>query len=129
MLKATLDYNKYEKHFVICVRDVLLQGTESIQSYTRGKELIGGFCENFENVEERKCRSARKKSGPGIHELTCQFLAVSFSLIGLAFSPLPCSYCPNPKSTLFPVQLLRKATVLSVASLKIPTRKNHTCPM
>lgn len=47
VVKATLDYNKYEKYFVICVRDVLLQGTKSIQSFTRGKELIGGFCENL----------------------------------------------------------------------------------
>ena len=58
VVKATLDYNKYEKYFVICVKNVLLQGTESIQSFTREKKSIGRLCENFEKVKQRKSRSA-----------------------------------------------------------------------
>lgn len=58
VVKATVDPNKYKKYFVICARNVLWQGTESIQYFTREKELIGRFCENFEERKEGKCRSA-----------------------------------------------------------------------
>lgn len=41
--------------------NLLLQGAESIQSFTKEKEeLIAKICEDFEELEKRKCSSVSK---------------------------------------------------------------------